>query len=133
MGVDGMRRFVVGGGTGVPNHQLLVIGHGTEQGFVKQMPGHVFHDGGMTSENCFGIDHLRNQVFFKLVQKLTIDIVNYLVIFGSGINVPQANGVVVGSRQQMTIQVGIPGQTISFLLVTSQSEIRVTNSGRIGL
>ena len=48
VGVDDVRGFVRVVGSRVPNHQLLVIGHGTEQRFVQQMPGNIFNNGRVT-------------------------------------------------------------------------------------
>ena len=45
VGVDDVRGFVRVVGSRVPNHELLVVGHGTEQRFVQQMPRHVLDDG----------------------------------------------------------------------------------------
>ena len=58
---------------------------------------------------------------------------SYLVFFGSSIDVPQADRVIVTGGQQMTVQVRVPGQAITFLLVASQTQVRDANSVRIGL
>ena len=53
----------------------------------------------MTCENGLGVDDL---------------------VLGGGVDVPQADGVVVGGRQQVAVEVGVPRQTVALLLVTAQ-------------
>ena len=110
------------GRPGVPNHQLLIISNRAKQGLMQQMPCNVLHNSSMawrlssykirtrfsptTCENCLSVDNL--------------------VLLRGGVNVPQANSVVIGRRKEVTIQIRVPGQTVSFLLVPPELEVRVT-------
>ena len=55
-----------------------------------------------------------------------------LVFFGGSINVPQADSVVIAGRQEVAVQVRVPGETVAFLLVTPKTEIGYANSVGIG-
>jgi len=57
----------------------------------------------------------------------------YLVFFGCSIDVPQADGVIITGGQQMTVQVRVPGQAVTFLLVAPQTQVRDANAVRVGL
>ena len=97
MRVDDVRRFVGVVGSSVPNHELLVVGDGAEERFVQQMPRDVLHHGRVPV-----VDR-------KSVQNT--------IISGSAVDVPQANRVVIGGRQQISIQVGIPRETVSWMML----------------
>ena len=56
-----MAGLVVGGGPGVPDHELLVVGDGPEERLVQQVPGHVLHHRGVAGEDRLGVDHLRKK------------------------------------------------------------------------
>jgi len=75
VGVNGVRWFACVVAPCVPNHQLLVVRHRAEEALVQQMPGDVLDDSCVACEDGLGIDDA--------------------VFFGSGVDVPQANGVVV--------------------------------------
>ena len=64
----------MGGRPLVPDHQLLVVSHGSEEGLVEEVPSNVLNHGGVTRENGFGVDYF---------------------VFGGGVDVPQADGVVI--------------------------------------
>ena len=48
VGIHSVGWSVGHGRPGVPDHQLLVVGHGAEQRLVEEMPGDVLHHGGVT-------------------------------------------------------------------------------------
>ena len=56
---------------------------------MEQMPGHVLDDSSVPCE-----DRLR---------------VDYLVLLGSGVDVPQADRVVIAGREQVPVEVWVPG------------------------
>ena len=58
--------------------------------------------------------------------------VNDLILFGCSIDVPQTDCVVIRGRQQVTIEVGVPGQTVAFLLMSSELEVRMTLATGVG-
>lgn len=41
-----------------------------------------------------------------------------LVFFGGGVDVPQADGVVVAGGQEVAVQVRVPRETVALLLVS---------------
>ena len=43
----------------VPDHELLVVGHGAGEGLVQQVPRHVLKDGSVAGEDCLGVNHLK--------------------------------------------------------------------------
>lgn len=47
--------------------------------------------------------------------------VNDAIFFRRRVNIPQAYGMIVASGQQVTVQVWVPGQSVTFFLVTAQS------------
>ena len=55
----GQSYLVVGGWARVPDHELLVVGDGAEEGLVQQVPRHVLHHGGVAGEDRLGVDHLK--------------------------------------------------------------------------
>ena len=58
----------MGGGARVPDHELLVVGDGAEEGLVEQVPRHVLHHRRVASEDRLGVDHLkRNRIRKELV------------------------------------------------------------------
>ena len=73
---------------------------------MEEMPGDVLDDGGVSGEDGLGVDDL--------------------VLLGRGVDVPQADGVVVAGRQQVPVQVGVPGQAVPLLLVAAQLQVGVT-------
>ena len=91
---------------GVPDHQLLVVSHGPKQGLVQQMPGHILHHCSVPSEDGLSV--------------------NDLVLFRSGIDVPQTDGVVIRGGEQVAVEVGVPGETVALLLVAPELEVWVT-------
>lgn len=78
VGIDGVRRFADVVATSVPDHKFLVISDRPEKTFVEQMPGDVFDNCRVAGENGFGID---TAVFFRL-----------------GVDIPQANRMVIAGR-----------------------------------
>jgi len=48
--------------------------------------------------------------------------INDAIFFWGGINVPQTNGMIIRSTEQITIQIWIPRKTIAFFLMTSKPE-----------
>lgn len=86
----------------IPNHELLIIGNGTKQGLVKQVPSDIFYNCCVASEYSFGVENT--------------------ILSRRCVNIPQANGVVIRCWQQVTIKVWIPRQTVTFLLVSSQTK-----------
>lgn len=75
VGVNSVRWFARVVAPCVPNHQLLVVRHRAKEALVQQMPGDILNHGRVACENGLGIDDA--------------------VFFGSGVDVPQANRVVV--------------------------------------
>lgn len=63
------------------------------------------HDGGVSRENGLGVDHP--------------------VLFGRGVDVPQADSVVVGGAEEVPVQVGVPGQAVAFFLVAAEPVKRI--------
>ena len=45
----------------------------------------------------------------------------YLIFFGSSIDVPQADGVIIAGRKEMPIEVRVPREAVPFLLMTSEA------------
>ena len=45
------------------------------------------------------------------------------VFLGGGIDVPEADGVVVRRAQQVAVKVGVPGQAVALLLVPAESGV----------
>ena len=88
MGVHSVRGTIGHRASGVPNHQLLIISHGPEQGLVQEMPGHVLNHGGVSGEDSLSVDNL--------------------VLLGSRVDIPQTDGVVIGGGEKMAIEVRIP-------------------------
>ena len=80
---------------------------------MEQMPGHVLDDSSVPCE-----DRLR---------------VDYLVLLGSGVDVPQADRMVIAGREQVPVEVRVPGQPVALLLVPSQSQIGLALSAWVGL
>ena len=97
--------LVVGGGARVPDHELLVVGHGAEEGLVQQVPGNILNDGRVAGEDGLGVDHL--------------------VLLGRAVDVPEADGVVVGGGEEVAVQVGVPAQAVALLLVAAQAQVGV--------
>ena len=58
MGVNRVARLVTHGAPRIPNHQLVVVADASEEGLVKQMPGHVFHNGSVSGEDGLSVDDL---------------------------------------------------------------------------
>ena len=52
--------------------------------------------------------------------------VDDLVLFGSGVDVPQTDGVVIRGGEQVAVEVGVPGETVALLLVAPELEVWVT-------
>ena len=57
----------------------------------------------------------------------------HLVLFRSRVDVPEADGVVVAGRQEVAVQVRIPGEAVALLLVTAKTQIRHADPVGIGL
>ena len=49
--------------------------------------------------------------------------VNDLVLLGGGVDVPEADGVVVTGREEMSVEVGVPREAVALLLMTSQPQV----------
>lgn len=113
MSVDCVRRLRGVVDASVPNHQLLIIGDGAEQRFVQQMPCDVFDDSSVSGEDVLCVDDT--------------------IFLGRRVDVPQANGVIVRGRQQVSVQVRIPRQTVAFLLVAAKTQVWVAFARRLGL
>ena len=62
------------------------------------MPGDILDDGCVAREDSLGVYDF--------------------VLLGSGVDVPETDGVVVTGGQEVAVQVGVPGETVAFLLVT---------------
>ena len=97
--------LVVGGGARVPDHELLVVGHGAKEGLVQQVPGNILNDGRVAGEDGLGVNHL--------------------VLLGRAVDVPEADGVVVGGGEEVPVQVGVPAQPVALLLVAAQPQVGV--------
>ena len=50
--------LIVGRRARIPDHELLVVGDGAEEGLVQQMPRHVLHHGSVAGEDRLGVNHL---------------------------------------------------------------------------
>ena len=48
-----------------------------------------------------------------------------LVFLGRAVDVPEADGVVVGGGEEVPVQVGVPAQAVALLLVAAQSQVGV--------
>ena len=51
---------------------------------------------------------------------------NDLLLLGSGVDVPETDGVVIRGGEQVAVEVGIPGETVALLLVAPELEVWVT-------
>ena len=120
------------GRPGVPDHQLLVVSHGPEQGLVEQMPGDVLHHRGVTWTEEKIESKYQSVSHHQLTCENSLG-VDDLVLLGSGVDVPQTDGVVIGGGQQVAVQVGVPGEAVAFLLVSSQLQVWVTFPAGVGL
>jgi len=95
---------------GVPNHQFLVIRDGTEQRLMKKVPCNIL------STNLSVTNFLykpTNKILLTYLYNCCMAsengfCINYSVFFWCGVDVPQADGMIVRSRQQVAIQVWIP-------------------------
>ena len=79
VGIDRVRGAASVAVSRVPNHQLLIVSHGTEERFVQQVPGYIFDDSRVTRKDGFSI---QDSIFSR-----------------RSVDVPQTNGVVVRGRQ----------------------------------
>ena len=48
-----------------------------------------------------------------------------LVFLGRAVDVPEADGVVVGGGEEVPVQVGVPAQSVALLLVAAQPQVGV--------
>ena len=80
---------------------------------MEQVPGDILNHSSVPSEDCLGVDDL--------------------VLLWGRVDVPQANCVVVTGREEVSIEVGVPGETIAFLLMTSQPQVWLTLATRVRL
>ena len=80
---------------------------------MEQMPGYILNNGSVACEDGLSVDNL--------------------VLLGGGIDVPQADGVVVTGREEVSVEVGIPGQAVALLLVTPQSQVWLALATRVRL
>ena len=80
---------------------------------MEQMPGHVLDDSSVPCEDCLRVD--------------------YLVLLRSGVDIPQADRVVIAGREQVPVEVWVPGQPVALLLVPSQSQIGLALSAWVRL
>ena len=55
---------------------------------MEQVPGDILNHSSVPSEDCLGVDDL--------------------VLLGRGVDVPEADGVVVRGGEQVAVQVGVP-------------------------
>ena len=86
--MHGVARPAGRGGAGVPDPQLLVVRHQAEERLVEQVPGHVLNHARVPGEDRLGVDDL--------------------VLLGGGVDVPQADGVVVAGGEEVAVDVGVP-------------------------
>ena len=42
-----------------------------------------------------------------------------------GVDVPEADGVIVAGGEEVAVEVGVPGQPVTFLLVTTELQVRL--------
>ena len=57
----------------------------------------------------------------------------YLVLFGRSVDVPQADGMVIAGREQVAVQVRVPGESVALLLVSLEPQIRNADTVWVGL
>ena len=57
----------------------------------------------------------------------------YLVLFGRSVDVPQADGMVIAGREQVAVQVRVPGESVALLLVSLEPQIRDADTVWVGL
>ena len=55
------------------------------------------------------------------------------MFFGRSVDVPQADGMVITGREQVAIQVRVPGESVALLLVSLEPQIRDADTVRVGL
>ena len=70
---------------------------------MEQVPGNVLNNSSVSCEDRLGIDDL--------------------VLLGGGVDVPEADGVVVAGGEEVSVEVGVPGEAVALLLVTSQPQV----------
>ena len=106
MGFYGVGRFTVVVRAIVPNHEFVIVANRSEDVFVKNVPSNIFHDRGMSVEDALSGEGASRS--------------------GAGRHIPQAHCSVVGSREQMSSDVGVPRESVSFLGVASETELWTT-------
>ena len=55
------------------------------------------------------------------------------MFFGRSVDVPQADGMVITGREQVAIQVRVPGESVALLLVSLEPQIRDADTVWVGL
>lgn len=125
------------------HHELLVICDRSKEGLVKQVPGHVLDHSGVTSEYGLRIDDLAlfwhgadvpqtDGLFEKRRQYINIHQFTERLFFLHKQRISCISSYMIIRRaQQRARQVWIPGETIAFLLMTPETQIRTTFSRRV--
>lgn len=55
------------------------------------------------------------------------------MFFGRSVDVPQADGMVIAGREQVAVQVRVPGESVALLLVSLEPQIRNADTVWVGL
>ena len=55
------------------------------------------------------------------------------MLFGRSVDIPQADGMVIAGREQVAVQVRVPGESVALLLVSLEPQIRDADTVRVGL
>ena len=55
------------------------------------------------------------------------------MFFGRSVDVPQADGMVIAGREQVAVQVRVPGESVALLLVSLEPQIRDADTVWVGL
>ena len=113
MGLNHLRGLVRVGRPRVPQHELLVVAHRAKHGIMQQMPRHVLDNGRVASKHHHGVQ-------IALTARLRV-------------NIPQADGVIIGGAQQMTRHVLVPAETVALLAVALETQLWLTFAVRVGL
>ena len=55
------------------------------------------------------------------------------MLFGRSVDIPQADGMVIAGREQVAVQVRVPGESVALLLVSLEPQIRDADTVWVGL